>query len=120
MNAPPASDSSQQARALNPAQRLAIVQDLRGEETQASPQGERAQVGSKAPDTASQRPLPDQATSDVPQTKNLLFVKLPDRILLIDPDQQMVAEIIPTDNAGGQGNTSTPDSNTISPASGRN
>ena len=32
----------------------------------------------------------------MPQTMNMLFVKLPDRILLIDPDQKMVAEIIPT------------------------
>jgi hypothetical protein len=118
MDAPPPSDSSQQALALNPAQRLAIVRDVRGEETQISAQGERAQVGSKATDSASLRPLPDQATSDVPQTKKLLFVKLPDRILLIDPDQQMVAEIIPTGNVGDRG-TDTGGLNTNSPASSR-
>jgi hypothetical protein len=59
----------------------------------------------------SQQPLPNQMTSDMPQTKKLLFVKLPDRILLIDPDQQIVAEIIPTDENGGQGDTSSQGSN---------
>ena len=36
-------------------------------------------------------------TAQVPAAKNLLFVKLPDRILLIDPDEQQVAEIILND-----------------------
>jgi hypothetical protein len=37
-------------------------------------------------------------TAQVPTAKNLLFVKLPDRILLIDPDEHQVAEIIMNDS----------------------
>ena len=102
-NSPQSSDSSQQTLALSPAQKQAIVQGLQGEQTQSSPEGERSQIGSKPPGAVSQQPLPNQVTSGVLQTKKLLFVKLPDRILLIDPDQQIVAEIIPIDDNGGQG-----------------
>jgi hypothetical protein len=91
----PAAQPPEQILVLSPAQRQAIVSGLRGEQTQSSAQGEQAQIGAKPPSAVMQQQLPDQVTSDVPQTKNLLFVKLPDRILLIDPDQQMVAQIIP-------------------------
>ena len=33
-------------------------------------------------------------TDQVPETKRYLFIKLPDRIVLIDPDTNMVAEIV--------------------------
>jgi hypothetical protein len=56
--------------------------------------GFQGQMGSRAPDSANPRPLPSQAASQVPEAKDLLFVKLPDRIVLIDPDTKMVAEII--------------------------
>jgi hypothetical protein len=112
MDSSQSSNSSQQILALSPAQRQAIVQALRGEQAQSSAQGQQARVGSKPPGAVSQRALPDQVTSDVPLTKKLLFVKLPDRILLIDPDEQTVAEIIPTGDASGQGSSST------SPSSG--
>jgi hypothetical protein len=39
-------------------------------------------------------PMPSNVASDVPATKNLLFVKLPDRVLLIDPDSKAIAEIL--------------------------
>jgi hypothetical protein len=38
--------------------------------------------------------LPTNVTNQVPEAKNLLFVKLPDRVLLIDPDSKMVSEIV--------------------------
>jgi hypothetical protein len=83
------------------------TQALRGEQAQTSAQAQQAQIGSKPPSTVSQQALPDQATSDVPQTKRLLFVKLPDRILLIDPDEQAVAEIIPTDDTSSHSSGSS-------------
>jgi hypothetical protein len=39
-------------------------------------------------------PMPGNVAADVPETKNLLFVKLPDRVLLIDPDSKAIAEIL--------------------------
>ena len=41
--------------------------------------------------------MPSNVTNQVPETKNLLFVKLPDRIVLIDPDNKLVTQIV-TDN----------------------
>jgi hypothetical protein len=38
--------------------------------------------------------MPDDVTAQVPETKDYLFVKLPDRILIIDPDSKTVAEIV--------------------------
>jgi hypothetical protein len=38
--------------------------------------------------------LPSEITSQIPETKGLLFVRLPDRVLLIDPDERKVIEIV--------------------------
>jgi hypothetical protein len=40
------------------------------------------------------KPLPSDVQAQVPEVKQMLFVKLPDRVLLIDPDSQAVAEIL--------------------------
>src|SRR5260221_12200194 len=61
-----------------------ISQGLKNEPTQSSP-GYRGDVGSKPPDSLAQKQLPDDVTSQVPETKTYLFIKLGDRILLIDP-----------------------------------
>ena len=47
----------------------------------------------KPPDALAKKSLPDNVTDQVPETKTYLFIKLPDLILLIDPDSQAVAEI---------------------------
>jgi hypothetical protein len=38
--------------------------------------------------------LPDNVIDQVPEVKELLFVKLPDRVILIDPDTKVVSEIV--------------------------
>jgi hypothetical protein len=79
---------------LSPAQKQQIQQGLKNEHAQ--PQStDQAKVGSKAPESARAQPMPAGVASSVPATKNYLFVKFPDRILLIDPDTKLVAEIIP-------------------------
>jgi hypothetical protein len=77
--------------------------------------GAQPQVGSKVPDFMSAQALPSNVTDQVPETKRLLFIKLPDRILLIDPDSKLVAEMIMDDtttgsNASGPSAGSTPGS----------
>jgi hypothetical protein len=49
--------------------------------------------------------LPSGVQAQVPEAKGMLFVKLPDRILLIDPDSQAVAEIIMNPVTTGSGST---------------
>ena len=70
-----------------------ISQRLNREPTQSSP-GYSGEVGSKPPDSLTQKQLPDDVTAQVPETKTYLFIKLADRILLIDPESKAVAEIV--------------------------
>ena len=70
-----------------------ISQGLKNEPTQSSP-GYRGDVGSKPPDALAQKQLPADVTAQVPETKTYLFIKLADRILLIDPESKAVAEIV--------------------------
>jgi hypothetical protein len=89
-----AAQSSQQEKLnLNPSKEQAVTQGLSSQPAQSVP-GFQGQIGSKAPDSANARSLPNDVTAQVPETKNLLYVKLPDRILLIDPDSKIVAEIV--------------------------
>ena len=70
-----------------------VTDGLSREQSQSAP-GYQGQIGSKLPDSLSVKPMPDDVTGQVPETKTYLFVKLPDRILLIDPDTKVVAEIV--------------------------
>jgi hypothetical protein len=64
-----------------------------------APTGAQPQVGdklpdSKLPDSMTAQQIPRNVTDQVPEAKNSLFVKLPDRIILIDPDTKLVSEIV--------------------------
>jgi hypothetical protein len=106
---PPANPSSQTGQQsqlhLDQSQGRAVMDGLRSEQTQPAPSGPQAQIGSQAPETVTPRAMPDDVTAQVPETKNFLFVKLPDRVLIIDPDSKMVAEILLAAETTG----STPD-----------
>lgn len=78
-------------------QQQAVSQGLASSPSQPAPSGEQPQVGNKLPDSMSAQSMPGNVADQVPETKNLLFVKLPDRILLIDPDNKLVTQIV-TDN----------------------
>jgi len=45
-------------------------------------------------DSMSTKSLPDEATAQAPQTKVFCSWHLPDRVLLIDPDNKAVVEIV--------------------------
>jgi hypothetical protein len=105
----PGGGSTQDQLSLTPAQKQTIRQGLMNEQTQTTP-GSQGQVGSKTPDSVTPHSLPSNVMIQVPAAKNYLFVKLPDRILLIDPDQRLVAEIIPGDAASPGTNPSSPGS----------
>jgi hypothetical protein len=95
-------DNTQNQLSLTQAQKQAIKQGLANEQTQTA-SGSQGQVGSKAPGSTTPHALPSNVMNQIPQAKKYLFVKLPDRILLIDPDQQLVAEIIPADSESSPG-----------------
>ena len=74
------------------------------------------QVGDKVPDSMTAQALPNDVTDQVPEAKQLLFVKLPDRILLIDPRSKVVTELVMNDaTTGSDTNSQTTGANTNSP-----
>jgi hypothetical protein len=98
-------------------QKHAVIQGLKGEQTQSSPADAQPQVGSRAPDSTTMHQLPNDVASQVPETKTYLFVKLPDRVLLIDPESKMVAEMIMESDAMSSGPGSS-DNNRSNPGTG--
>jgi hypothetical protein len=94
-------------------QQQTVSQGLATSPSQPTPSGEQAQVGKQVPDSMSPQAMPNNVIDQVPETKNLLFVKLPDRILLIDPDNRLVTQIVTDDNSSTIGsNTGGPSTNT--------
>jgi hypothetical protein len=56
------------------------------------------------PSSLTAQSMPKDVGDQVPEAKSYLFVKLPDRVLLIDPDTQMVAQILlDTDSGSASG-----------------
>ena len=84
---------------LTSAQQQTLNQGLASSPSQAAPSGAQPQVGDKVPDSMTAQNLPDNVTNQVPKVKSLLFVKLPDRVLLIDPDTKQVSEIVTNPNS---------------------
>jgi hypothetical protein len=80
---------------LTPQQKQTIMQSLQTEKGQAAPTGFLPRVGATVPQSLSMRQLPPNVTSQVPATKELEFAKLENNeILLIDPKDRRVADII--------------------------
>jgi len=78
---------------LTPTQQRTVSQGLANSPSQSAPAAQ-PQVGDKMPDSMTAQSLPTNVTDQVPEAKNLLFVKLPDRVLLIDPDNKVVTELV--------------------------
>jgi hypothetical protein len=75
-------------------QQKSVAQGLSDQQKQSAPAGYDGQVGSKVPDSMRTQSMPDNVTAQVPVTDGLLFVRLPDRVLLIDPNNKAVLEIV--------------------------
>jgi hypothetical protein len=95
---------------LTAAQQRTVNQGLANSPSQAAPSAQ-PQVGDKVPDSMNAQSLPTNVTAQVPEAKNLLFVKLPDRVLLIDPDSKTVTEIVASDQATTGSNTNSSSTN---------
>ena len=91
---------------LTARQQQAVSQGLAASPSQPGPAGSQPQVGNKLPDSMTAQALPSDVTDQVPDAKQLLFVKLPDRIILIDPDSKVVHEIVLDDSTTTAGSNS--------------
>jgi hypothetical protein len=97
--------TSQEKFNLSPSKERQMMQVLRNEQTQNPPSGFDGRVGSKVPDSMTTKSLPNEASAHAPETKGVLFVRLPDRVLLIDPDNKAVVEIVADETTTGSGSS---------------
>ena len=98
---------------LTAAQQRTVNQGLANSPSQAAPSAQ-PQVGDKVPDSMNAQSLPTNVTAQVPEAKNLLFVKPPDRVLLIDPESKMVTEIVASDQTTTGSNSNSSSTNSSS------
>src|ERR1700680_4336582 len=99
---------------LTAKQQQSLSQGLASSPSQSAPIGAQPQVGDKVPDSMTAQSLPSNVTDQVPEVKKLLFVKLPDRVILIDPDSKLVSEIVMDPDSATGSNSATTGSNSNS------
>jgi hypothetical protein len=87
---------------LTTQQKQTIAQSVQTEMAQPAPAGFLPRVGAPVPQSLAVRQLPPSATTQVPAARNLQFAKLDsNEVLLIDPQDRRVAEIISPSGATG-------------------
>jgi hypothetical protein len=80
---------------LTAQQKQMIMQSVRSEKGQPAPAGFQPRVGASVPQSMPMHQLPSNVTAEVPAAKGLEYAKLANNeILLIDPKQMRVADII--------------------------
>src|ERR1700687_4736922 len=82
---------------LTPTQERTVSQGLAASPSEGAPVGVAPHTGTMLPDSLAAQALPSDVSDRVPEAKQLLFVKLPDRIVLIDPETKLVTEIVMDD-----------------------
>jgi hypothetical protein len=104
---------------LTAAQQRTVSQGLASSPSQPTPNAQ-PQVGDKVPDSMTAQSMPSNVSDQVPEAKNLLFVRLPDRVILIDPDSKLVSQIVLDDSSTtGSNSTTTGSSANTSGTSGQ-
>jgi hypothetical protein len=91
---PPTSGSPSQLT-LSSSQQELLGQRLRSEQAQRAPEGYQPQVGSKVPDSMARQSLPPEVIMQIPQLQTYHYSMMPGHILVIDPKNDVVMEIIP-------------------------
>jgi hypothetical protein len=80
---------------LTAQQKQTIAQSVQREQGQPAPAGFQPRVGASVPQSMPMHELPSSVTTEVPATKGLEYAKLENNeILLIDPKDRRVADII--------------------------
>ncbi|MEA2986869.1 MAG: hypothetical protein QOD94_3123 [Alphaproteobacteria bacterium] len=88
---------------LTDEQKRTIAQGLKDKDPQTLPPGTQAEVGKKLPEVMKLRPMPPEIYAIVPESQDVLYVRLPDRVVLLDPVAQISADIILDREAAGSG-----------------
>jgi hypothetical protein len=80
---------------LSEQQKQAVDRGLSGQPSQHAPADLQMRVGEPLPSSMTPHAMPNSVTQQVPETKSYEFVKLMDRVLMVDPTDRSIAEIIP-------------------------
>ena len=80
---------------LTQQQKQAVNRGLSGEPSQNAAADLQKRVGEPLPNSITPHVMPKSVTEPVPETKWYEFAKLPDRVLMVDPKDRSIAEIIP-------------------------
>jgi Protein of unknown function (DUF1236) len=80
---------------LTQQQKQAVSRGLSGEPSQNAVADLQMRVGERLPSSITTHVMPKSVTEPVPETKWYEFAKLPDRVLMVDPRDRSIAEIIP-------------------------
>ena len=80
---------------LTQQQKQAVNRGLSNEPSQNAAADPQIRVGEPLPSSITPHVMPKSVTEPVPETKWYEFVKLPDRVLMVDPKDRSIAEIIP-------------------------
>jgi hypothetical protein len=87
---------------LSAQQKQAVEQALKSESPQSSAAGAEAEVGTSLPSSLTPLRMPNAVVQQVPEAKNYRFVKLANRVLMVDPVDRTIAEIIPLPTTTGE------------------
>jgi hypothetical protein len=79
---------------LTQQQKQAVNRGLSGEPSQNAAADLQIRVGEPLPNSITPHVMPKSVTEPVPETKWYEFAKLPDRVLMVDPKDRSIAEII--------------------------
>ncbi len=90
---PPGATTSQQGK-LTEEQGRAVARSLQKQPAQTLPPGTEVEIGKKVPDTLSLMPMPPEIFAVWPEARDVLYVRLPDRVVLFDPETQTGWQII--------------------------
>lgn len=82
------------ASKLTDEQKRTIAQGLKDKDEQTLPPGTQAEIGKKLPEVIKLRPMPPEIYAIVPESQDVLYVRLSDRVVLLDPVTQISADII--------------------------
>ena len=79
---------------LTQQQKQAVNRGLSSEPSQNAAADPQIRVGEPLPSSITPHVMPKSVTEPVPETKWYEFAKLPDRVLMVDPKDRSIAEII--------------------------
>ena len=80
---------------LTQQQKQAVNRGLSDQPSQNAAADLQIRVGEPLPSSITPHVMPQSVTEPVPETKWYEFAKLPDRVLMVDPKDRSIAEIIP-------------------------